>query len=411
MKKKQTENTRLQKVHKVKNHPFVVPVITLLFLSFVTTMAILIFGGGTTIGPTDSRVVTIYVDQTKQTLPTRAKTVADLLERRNITIKEGDVVEPSLDAPIIEDNFNINIYRSRPVVIIDSDKKISVNTADQSPRVAARDAGIVVYPEDEVRAEAPEDLLKEGVVGERYVIDRATPVTLILYGNVSGVRTQAKTVGELLKEKNVTIEPSDTVAPATDTPLQNDMRVTITREGQQLETVEEPIAPPTEYVDDPNLTRGEEVVRELGAPGKQVVIYNIKLENGQIVAKEAIQKVVTVNPQRKLIARGTKIIISNPSENVQIGQRLAAARGWTGQEFYCLYQLWQKESGWNTTAGNTSSGAYGIPQALPGTKMATVGADWRTNPATQITWGMGYIAGRYGTPCAAYSVSQARGWY
>jgi len=129
------------------------------------------------------------------------------------------------------------------------------------------------------------------------------------------------------------------------------------------------------------------------------------------VSRTKLQEIITIPPQRKLIARGTKIIISNPSENVKIGEQLAAGRGWTGEQWYCLYQLWQKESGWNTTSGNPSTGAYGIPQALPGSKMASVGADWATNPATQITWGMGYIAGRYGTPCAAWSTSQSRGWY
>src|SRR5690606_41994715 len=80
-------------------------------------------------------------------------------------------------------------------------------------------------------------------------------------------------------------------------------------------------------------------------------------------------------------------------------------------EFDCLVALWNKESHWNVYAHNVRSGAYGIPQALPGDKMATVGADWATNPVTQITWGLGYISGRYGTPCGAWGHSQAKGWY
>ena len=371
----------------------------------------IIFGGGTTVGPTDSRVVNVYVDGIKQTLPTRAQTVEDLLNRLSINIEPKDVVEPALDAPILTDDFNINIYRARPVVIVDGNKQVVTNTPDQSPRIAARNAGIVVYPEDNVYPEVPEDLLQEGIIGERYVIDRATPVTLVLYGNVSGVRTQAKTVGDLLNEKGIEAAEGDTVEPARNTPLSADLKVIITRPGQKIATVEESIPPPIEYVDDPNLDRGVEEVREPGTEGKKVVTYDIKLENDVEVERVLLQEIVTVNPQRRLVARGTKIIISNPSENVQIGQSLAATRGWTGEQFYCLYQLWQKESGWSTTAGNPSSGAYGIPQALPGTKMATVGSDWRSNPATQISWGMGYIAGRYGTPCAAWSTSQARGWY
>ena len=74
-------------------------------------------------------------------------------------------------------------------------------------------------------------------------------------------------------------------------------------------------------------------------------------------------------------------------------------------------RLWQKESNWRYTARNPSSGAYGIPQSLPGSKMASAGADWQTNPATQIKWGLGYIAARYGTPCSAWAHSQQVNWY
>jgi len=75
-----------------------------------------------------------------------------------------------------------------------------------------------------------------------------------------------------------------------------------------------------------------------------------------------------------------------------------------------LGPMWQRESGWSTSAAN-ASGAYGIPQALPGSKMATAGPDWQTDPATQISWGLSYIKGRYGSPSAAWSFWQSHGWY
>ncbi len=87
------------------------------------------------------------------------------------------------------------------------------------------------------------------------------------------------------------------------------------------------------------------------------------------------------------------------------------ARGWSQSEYSCLVELWQKESGWNYRALNRSSGAYGIPQSLPGEKMASAGADWATNPETQIRWGLGYIEARYGHPCAAWAHSQQKNWY
>ncbi|MGC5583007.1 lytic transglycosylase domain-containing protein [Ornithinimicrobium sp. W1665] len=94
-----------------------------------------------------------------------------------------------------------------------------------------------------------------------------------------------------------------------------------------------------------------------------------------------------------------------------IARSMLASHGWGDDQWGCLDSLWMKESGWNHTAMNPSSGAYGIPQSLPGNKMATAGADWQTNPATQISWGLGYISDRYGSPCNAWAHSQAVNWY
>ncbi|HEU4425493.1 MAG TPA: lytic transglycosylase domain-containing protein [Pilimelia sp.] len=99
------------------------------------------------------------------------------------------------------------------------------------------------------------------------------------------------------------------------------------------------------------------------------------------------------------------------SGNRKTGCALTLRAGFKIDQFACLNALWDKESGWNHRAQNSSSGAYGIPQALPGSKMVSAGADWKTNPATQIEWGLGYIKGRYGSPCDAWSHSKRVGWY
>ncbi|MEU8246126.1 transglycosylase SLT domain-containing protein [Nonomuraea sp. NPDC048916] len=98
------------------------------------------------------------------------------------------------------------------------------------------------------------------------------------------------------------------------------------------------------------------------------------------------------------------------SRNKAIAKPMAAKRGWTKGQFRCLVKLWSRESGWNHRAGN-GSGAYGIPQALPGRKMAASGRDWRTNPRTQIAWGLGYIKKRYAAPCRAWAHFQSHHWY
>jgi hypothetical protein len=103
--------------------------------------------------------------------------------------------------------------------------------------------------------------------------------------------------------------------------------------------------------------------------------------------------------------------IPDPASAQAIGYRMVADRGWGVQEFDCLVLLWNRESRWNVFALNPSSGAYGIPQSLPAEKMATAGADWQTNPATQITWGLNYIQARYDTPCAAWAHSEETNWY
>lgn len=101
----------------------------------------------------------------------------------------------------------------------------------------------------------------------------------------------------------------------------------------------------------------------------------------------------------------------SPGSNKATAKAMLASFGFGADQWGCLERLWHKESGWNERAMNRYSGAYGIPQSLPGSKMASAGADWQTNAATQIKWGLGYIKGRYGTPCAAWGHSQRVGWY
>ena len=113
-----------------------------------------------------------------------------------------------------------------------------------------------------------------------------------------------------------------------------------------------------------------------------------------------------------LAGRGAHLTAPRGS-NQAIGQQLAAASGWTGPQWGCLNQLWDHESGWRMVWNTAGSGAYGIPQSLPASKMASAGPDYMTNPATQIRWGLSYIRGTYGTPCGAWAAWQSRypHWY
>jgi hypothetical protein len=102
------------------------------------------------------------------------------------------------------------------------------------------------------------------------------------------------------------------------------------------------------------------------------------------------------------------VVPTNPQD---IARSMLAHYGWSSDQFYCLDQIYIRESGWNPSAENPYSGAYGIPQALPGDKMAAFGSDWQTNPATQLAWGLSYIRDRYGSPCGAWGFWQAHNWY
>lgn len=114
------------------------------------------------------------------------------------------------------------------------------------------------------------------------------------------------------------------------------------------------------------------------------------------------------DPLPKPTAKPKKIV--TPVVTRSDAQRYALKR--LGRvQYKCLYNLWMRESHWNYRAHNKSSGAYGIPQALPGSKMASAGADWKTNPITQVRWGIKYVNGRYGSACGAWSFFRSNGWY
>jgi hypothetical protein len=125
-------------------------------------------------------------------------------------------------------------------------------------------------------------------------------------------------------------------------------------------------------------------------------------------------KISTAPPPASQGGGGGTPIVNAPAPNPGTAQSIAyhmlGSFGFSTSQFGCLDDLWNAESGWRWNAEN-ASGAYGIPQALPGSKMASAGADWQTNPATQIKWGLGYIKSIYGTPCGAWGHEQADGWY
>jgi hypothetical protein len=178
----------------------------------------------------------------------------------------------------------------------------------------------------------------------------------------------------------------------------------------------------TEHVADRALQREAEgaAADKAAAEAKAVATKAQTLETTVIAEKKAAAaKKKAAAAKKKAEESGGPVPYTGPipdscndfSGSRETGCALMLSAGFKIDQFPCLDKLWKKESGWNYRAENRGSGAYGIPQALPGKKMASAGADWKTNPATQIKWGLGYIKGRYNTPCGAWSHSESTGSY
>lgn len=402
--------------HGVKNrelhkHPFAVPVVTFVLLSFMT-MAAWVVLGSRTLNPDDAHVVQLSVDGRKQSLPTRATTVQDFLDRAKVTLDEGDVVEPAPDAAIDGDNFRINVYRARPVTIFDGDKRVQALSAATTARSVAAQAGIEVFPEDNLKQEVSSDVLRDQVIGEKITIERAIPVNLNLYGTQVVVRTHAATVAELLEEKNVSLAAGDNLQPTAETAISANMQIFITRSGTQISTVEEPIPMKVETIEDPTLSLGTKTLRQKGSPGKKLVTYQIDLQNGQEIGRRVIQEVRILEPVTEIVARGKAVSV--PADKVAVMN----AAGIPASDHGYVDYIMSRESGWCPTKLQGQYGScppfapdvipsgigYGIGQATPGTKMAPFGTDWKTNVVTQLRWADSYAKGRNFSP-------YGKGWY
>jgi hypothetical protein len=199
--------------------------------------------------------------------------------------------------------------------------------------------------------------------------------------------------GELVKEKGIKLLPKDQLVPAPSTPLSAVQQVAFIRTGTKTETVTEQIAMPEQKVTDPNLAYGTSAIRQQGAPGEQVVTYQVSIVNNVETARTVIQKVVTKEPVLQVSVVGSSLS--------GIKGDMARA-GIAPADFDYADYIISHESGWNPGASNPS-GAFGLCQALPGSKMSTAGADWATNPVTQLRWCDGYAKRTYGGWAGAYS--------
>lgn len=289
-------------------------------------------------------LVTIYDGGTEQTVITTAGTVKEALARAEVRVDPLDAVEPSLNTELVSSVYNINIYRARPVTIIDGSLRRSVISPYQSAKKIAESAQISVYDEDDLQVRLIDDFVGEDGFGLKLTIDRATPFAFDLYGKTTEARTQALTVGEMLKEKNVTLGAQDGTSVPLDTPISAGMSVRVWRNGVQTVTQEQSVAFPIRQIKDADREVGYKQIQTPGVAGKKLVTYEVNLQNGKEISRKEIQVVVTAEPKEQVETVGTKL---TNTFNGDFGGALARLRS-------C-------ESG-GTYSRNSGNGYYGAYQ-------------------------------------------------
>ena len=313
----------------------------------------------------DERLISLHDRGVERTILTKARTVREALKAAQVDIAEGqDVVEPGLDEELIATRYNVNIYRARPVTIIDGALRQRVITAHQTPKQIAKVANITLYPEDKVVAHSG-DLLVHGA-DTVFEIDRATPVSLTLYGKQTEVRTHVATVGELLKEKNITLGKDDTLSLPASAPITNGMQIELWRNGTQTVSVDEEIGFTTEKIQDANRDPSYHEVKERGENGKKTVTYEIEMRNGVEISRKEIASVTAKEPKKQVEVVGAKFTYT--------GGPLSEAQ---------IQALGMCESGMTATR-NSGNGFYGAFQFMPST--------WRTVAPAPYNQGMPHEA-------------------
>jgi uncharacterized protein YabE (DUF348 family) len=335
------------------------------------------------------------------------RTVGDVLAFQGVDLARGDEVTPAASARA-QDGTTIVVRSTRTVTLeVDGRSTTFATTAltvgDLIAALGERGDGAVAT------ASRSEPLGREAVR-----VSTLKVVNVSVDGSVLPIRTTRATVGDVLAEAGITLADDDATSVPLGAAAVDGMVVLVSRGSTGSDTVTEVVPFKTKTVEEPALPKGYRHVRTTGRPGEAVTTYVTRALDGAEVERTVLTRKVTREPRDEVVVVGTMPLSAvkvDPGSAKATAQALLADRGWGAEQFSCLDKLWTKESGWRVNAQNASSGAYGIPQALPGSKMATAGADWRTNPTTQITWGLGYIAGRYGTPCDAWAHSMDTGWY
>jgi resuscitation-promoting factor RpfB len=365
--------------------------------------------GGTVAWGSVDKTVTLVVDGHAGHLRTTASRVSDVLDVAGYHLGRHDLIAPAAQAPV-HDGSKVIYKRGRLLHLDVNGVRRDVWTT--APTVAQA-LGELGYSTSSFSSVSRAQRLPL----DPTAITVRTPqlISVVHDGRTERVSTTDATVGRVLSDLGIALGPKDRVSIRTTAAVKAGQKIVITRVKKGTVTGLKAVPYPTTKVPDATLLVGVTKVVKPGKDGLARVTYAVVYVNGRIVGKTPLHTVVVKAPTPRVVNVGTKpktppAVPVTPGSAQAIGKQLAAARGWGDDQFSCLQQLWGHESGWRTNAANPS-GAYGIPQALPGSKMASAGPNWQTDATTQITWGLGYIAARYTNPCGAWSFWQANGYY
>jgi uncharacterized protein YabE (DUF348 family) len=286
-------------------------------------------------------LVTIHDSGKDKGILTKSSTLRDAFKASGIRIDPNDLVEPSLDEELVATNYEVNIYRARPITIVDGSIRTKIMSAYQTPQQITEHAGIPLHDEDITTTDATSDIVSQGT-GVQMTIKRATPVMFVLYGKKIQAYTQEKTVADMLKKKNVTLGKDDTLSVAPTTPITAGMTVELWRNGKQTVTEDQDIAFETEKVQDADHDVGYKEVKTPGENGKKSVTYEIEMKNGVEVGRKEIQSVVTKEAKKQVEIVGTKMTNTFSGDFAGALARLRSCEGSytsnTGNGYYGAYQ-------------------------------------------------------------------------
>lgn len=352
----------------------------------------------------------VYVDGKTMNVATSGKTVAEVVSDAGITLSEKDKIEPALETEIT-DGYKINIYRSVPITVEDEGAILKVETAQKTGQSIASEAGIILHPEDEYELEASDLSSNDLQPGLTMKVDRAELINLNLYGAVNQVRTQEKTVGDFLDANDIKLQAGDTLLQTREQAILDGVSIQIRNDSREVVVTDEQIPMPEEVIKDVNKASDYKETQLAGYPGQKKVTYEIKKENGKEVSRSVLEEVVIKPASKQITIVGTKSIGPGVSVSEQARDLMAQA-GISSSDYEYAYAIINRESRWRPTVSNyNGSGAYGLCQALPGSKMATAGSDWKTNPVTQLKWCNSYAYSRYGSWRGAYDFWMRKHWW